>query len=212
MNNQTKIPAEKIPEIFEHAAREYAEKNQSYSVEEVIQAGVEARIPPEYIQRAIAQVQSQQNDKPPSRKLLSFNPAINTIGIIAAFILGSLLTATIAGIQPPQNRISSQVSFLEADLERANLKEVDLRGRDLSYTNFTKAKLEKADLSGSNLRNANLSRANLKNANLSGTDLRNANLSRANLKNANLVGANLDGANLSRAKLEGAIMPTGMRY
>lgn len=212
MKDQPKIPAEKIPEIFDRAARLYAEKNQSYSVEEIIQAGLEARIPPEYIQKALAQVQVQQSYKQP-RKFQFGNFPLNAIAIAAAFILGSLLTATVAGIQPTQNQqIATQVGFLETDLERANLKKVNLRDRDLSYTNFTKAKLEKADLSGSNLSHSNLSRAKLRNANLSGANLSNADLSRADLRNANLIGAHLDGANLSRAKLEGAIMPDGLRY
>jgi uncharacterized protein YjbI with pentapeptide repeats len=212
MNNQTKIPAEKIPEIFENAARLYAEKNQSYSVEEVIQAGIEARIPPEYIQKAIAQIQAQQNSKQLRKLQLRNFPLNNAIAIAAAFILGSLLTATVAGIQPTQSRGRTPTNFLETNLERANLKRIDLRGRDLSNINLTKARLDRADLSDSNLSYANLSRARLRNANLSGANLSHANLSRADLRNANLIGANLDGTDLSRARLEGAILPDGMRY
>lgn len=212
MKEQPKITAEKIPEIFDRAARLYAEKNQSYSVDEIIQVGLEARIPPEYIQQAIAQVQSQQTYKYTPHKWLQFNNLRSAIGIIAVFILGGILTAALAGIQPNQNRlVSTSIDFLATDWEGANLKKVNLRARNLSFINLTKAKLEKADLIGSNLSNTNLSRANLKGADLSGADLSNANLSRADLKNANLIGANLNGADLSRAKLEGTIMPNGTR-
>jgi len=212
MKDQPKIPADKIPEIFDRAARLYAEKNQSYSAEEIIQAGLEARIPPEYIQKAIAQVQAQQNSKQPTRRLQFSNFPLNAITIAAAFILGSLVTATVAGIQPTQSRGRTPTNFLETNLERANLKQIDLRGRDLSNINLTKARLDRADLSDSNLSHANLSRARLRNANLSGANLSRANLSRADLRNANLVGAILDGTDLSRARLEGAILPDGMRY
>lgn len=204
MNHQSKIPADKIPEIFEYAARLSAEQ-QSYSVEEVMQAGIEAKIPPESIQRAIAQFQSQQD-----KQLRGKSFPLNAIALVAAFILGSLLTATFAGIQPTQSRGTTPTNFLETNLEKANLKRIDLRGRDLSYINLTKARLDRADLSNSNLSHANLSRARLRNANLSKVNLSNANLSRADLRNANLSGANLDGTDLSRARLEGAILPDGM--
>ncbi|PPS44341.1 pentapeptide repeat-containing protein [Chroococcidiopsis sp. TS-821] len=212
MKDQPKIPAEKIPEIFDRAARLYAEKNQNYSVEEIIQAGLEARIPSEYIQRAIAQVQAEQTSKP-LRKFQFSNFPLNAIAIAAAFILGGLLTASVAGIQPTQtSRGTTSTNFLETNLERANLKRIDLRGRDLSNINLTKARLDRADLSNTNLSHANLSRARLRNANLSGANLSHANLSRADLRNANLSGAILDGTDLSRARLEGAILPDGMRY
>lgn len=118
---KAKIPADKIPEIFDRAARLYAENNHSYSVEEIIQAGLEARIPPECIKEAIAQVQAQPKNKHSARKLLCFSRTRNAVSIAVAFILGILLTATIAEMQPISNKIANQIDFLETDLEKLNL-------------------------------------------------------------------------------------------
>lgn len=47
------------PEVFALAARLYAEKNQSYSLAELAQAGAGAQIPPEFIQQAVAEIQAK---------------------------------------------------------------------------------------------------------------------------------------------------------
>jgi len=103
-----------------------------------------------------------------------------------------------------------------ADLEIAQVKGVDLVGRDLRNTDaggtfLVKAQLESADLRSAylfranlfeaNLIDANLSDANLIDANLSGANLSSANLSPAYLGFADLHGANLSSANLSSADL-----------
>ena len=116
-----------------------------------------------------------------------------------------------------------------ADLSRANLREVDLRGvnmsfvklfranlagSDLDYTNLShcdlsKAELIRADLSNANLAGArmgrvNLSYADLFKANLANTYLANADLSHADLSQVNMQNADLTRADLSGAKLIGA--------
>jgi len=74
--------------------------------------------------------------------------------------------------------------FEEANLEGANLQNVQLIS---------------VNLNGANFRNANLAGANLAHAKLLGTDLRGANLTKANLIGASAIGAKLDGANLTGA-------------
>ena len=69
-----------------------------------------------------------------------------------------------------------------ANLDEANLADVNLRGVDLSLAK---------------LRGANLERADLRGANLAGADLSNASLRDANLDSANLTGTILEGADLS---------------
>jgi curved DNA-binding protein CbpA len=86
-----------------------------------------------------------------------------------------------------------------ADLSRSNFKEKDLSGRDLSQAN-----LSYADLSDTFLHKIILEEANLQGANLKGANLLQANLRGANLKEANLIGADLSGADLSGADLSGA--------
>ena len=86
-----------------------------------------------------------------------------------------------------------------ADLSRSNFKEKDFSGRDLSQ-----ADLSYADLSDTFLHKINLEKANLQGANLKGANLLQANLKGANLKGANLIGADLSGSDLSGADLSGA--------
>ncbi|UML83073.1 pentapeptide repeat-containing protein (plasmid) [Leptospira interrogans] len=81
----------------------------------------------------------------------------------------------------------------------ANLRDVDLRGVNLSGVNLRDADLRGVNLSGVNLRGANLS-----DVNLSGVDLRGVNLSGVNLRDVDLSGADLSGANLSGVNLSGA--------
>ncbi len=62
MNHQEpRIPAELAPEVFEKASRLYAKhQNETYSLSELIEAGTEAKIPPEFIHKAVEQVQAEQ--------------------------------------------------------------------------------------------------------------------------------------------------------
>jgi curved DNA-binding protein CbpA len=86
-----------------------------------------------------------------------------------------------------------------ADLSRSNFKERDFSGRDLSQAN-----LSYADLSDTFLHKIILEGANLQGANLKGANLLQANLRNADLREANLIGADLSGSDLSGANLEGA--------
>ena len=97
---------------------------------------------------------------------------------------------------------------------RADLRDANLRGTDLSGANLRDADLRSADLSGAdlwgaylrdtNLRGADLRDANLRDANLRGADLRGADLRDAYLMNTDLSGADLRRADLSGANLRGA--------
>lgn len=94
-------------------------------------------------------------------------------------------------------------------LSRGILRNTDLSGANLQYAN-----LKDVDLSGANLTDANLSHANLENANLSGanltdTDLNYAILAGAKFKEAKLINttfhhASMGGVNLTGADIKGA--------
>lgn len=59
MNQQeVRIPEEMASEVFRVAAQLYAQHSQSYSAEELIQAGAMANIPPRFVRQAIHQVRS----------------------------------------------------------------------------------------------------------------------------------------------------------
>ncbi|HEY9878488.1 MAG TPA: LemA family protein [Leptolyngbyaceae cyanobacterium] len=55
-----RIPEDKALEVFELAARLYARQNQNCSIEALLKAGSVADIPPEYIQKALSQLQARE--------------------------------------------------------------------------------------------------------------------------------------------------------
>lgn len=75
------------------------------------------------------------------------------------------------------------------DLQRA-----DLRGVDLGFGNFSEADLSGADLTFSILENASLRGANLRNAKLKDANIRFANFSDADLRGTHLSGTDRSGA------------------
>jgi hypothetical protein len=80
----------------------------------------------------------------------------------------------------------------------SNLREKDLRRKDLSNLDLSEANMRQADLRYANLLETDMSEADLRKA-----DLRFANLTGANLSSARLNGADLRQANLSLANFEG---------
>ena len=104
------------------------------------------------------------------------------------------------------------VHLFLANLQEANLGNINLQGANLGRANLYEAKLWDANFQGANLRRTNLQGAKLWLANLQGTDLfrtnlQGAELGRTNFKEADLGHANLQGAslydaNLQRAKLK----------
>jgi len=90
------------------------------------------------------------------------------------------------------------------DYNKEFLIGVDLSGRVLVDSSFTKANLRESNLSGADLRGVSFFGANLESANLAGADLRNATLDTARFTNANLTNANLEGAFAFNAKFDGA--------
>jgi uncharacterized protein YjbI with pentapeptide repeats len=91
------------------------------------------------------------------------------------------------------------IDLVEADLERANL-----RNADLSMAGLREAHIYGADLESATLINANLSEANLDKASLKGVVAERANFCRASLREANLREARLDESHLREVRLSGA--------
>jgi uncharacterized protein YjbI with pentapeptide repeats len=111
---------------------------------------------------------------------------------------------------------SDTTTHRRADLKRAALFEVNLRGADLRGADLQEADAVRADFRAANLHGALLNKAYLPEANFAGADLTwadfgqatviRANFSEANLSAAKLIDANLGGAKLSRANLQGAFL------
>ena len=117
--------------------------------------------------------------------------------------------------QPAEFRADlREANLAGADLSRADLREANLNGANLTLAHLREANLREAHLNGAHLsradlREADLNRAYLNRAHLNGAHLREANLagadlSRADLREANLNGANLTLAHLREANLNGA--------
>lgn len=90
---------------------------------------------------------------------------------------------------------------IQPGFRRADLREVDLSGADLSFARFLGVDFEGADLSMADLSHASLIGANLWSANLSGATLHQANLARSNLWDTNLSNAELLYADLQSSEL-----------
>ena len=65
-----RIPEDTAAEVFALASQYYAEKDQSYSVLDMVEAGAEVHIPPEFIQQAIQEIQTRQKRAKQQRQLL----------------------------------------------------------------------------------------------------------------------------------------------
>jgi uncharacterized protein YjbI with pentapeptide repeats len=84
---------------------------------------------------------------------------------------------------------AGQRAFSGLSLSQADLRDIDLKGADLSY-----AELNDADLRGANLRGVDLSYAALREANLTNADLRGAMLIGTDLRQAIITNANFHDA------------------
>lgn len=88
-DEEIRIPEEIVPEVLELASRYYADYTQSFAESELVAAAKEVRIPAEFIQQAIREVQRQRQQKLERQKkatqqrqrLLSVGVAI--LGVIA---------------------------------------------------------------------------------------------------------------------------------
>jgi uncharacterized protein YjbI with pentapeptide repeats len=103
----------------------------------------------------------------------------------------------------------SHTYLRKAQLQGANLAEVDFKesaldGALLGAANLSNAKLSKATMFGAMLAGADLTKARMQALSLRAVDLRGATLVEAELQRAEFDEANLNGANLAKAHLAGA--------
>ena len=111
------IPEDTASEVFALASQYYAEKNQSYSVSNMVEAGAEVHIPPELIQQAIREIRARQKRVRQQRRMLFKVGA----GILAAIALWSGWT---------YNSLSNTES--KADLAWAQVENLLQRRADLT--------------------------------------------------------------------------------
>ncbi|MFN6526952.1 hypothetical protein [Nostoc sp. ChiSLP03a] len=113
-NSKVRIPKEIAPDVFALAAQLYAQENQDYSLEEIMQAGAEVQIPPEVIQQAIQQIQAKQIRSRDRQRKLKLILTSGGIGVAIA-LFGFWTYNTVVSNATPSGR------SLEANLPSANL-------------------------------------------------------------------------------------------
>ena len=217
-----RIPEEKTQEVFTLAAQLYAKHNQSYTVTELMEAGAEAKIPPEFIQQAIDQLQIEHSpaQSPATKRSKALVGLAIGLPLLAAIATAGWLIARNAATTAQTGELNTAPSRegpaqigggnpVAGDFKcaRANFAGQNLTGkiiRDCTGANLAGANLSGVDAESGNLSRANLSNAKLNDANLKGTDLAGANLAGADLSGADLEGANLTNTNLKGANLKNA--------
>ncbi len=101
-----------------------------------------------------------------------------------------------------EQKLRNSDNLKEIEVVLANIRGLDLRGRDLRFADFSESLLPKVDMRDANLQGAILDATSLQRAFLYGTNLQNAILHRANLQGANLKWAYLQDAQLGETKLQ----------
>ncbi|MEH2367357.1 hypothetical protein [Nostoc sp.] len=134
-NSKVRIPKEIAPDVFALAAQLYAQENQDYSLEEIMQAGAEVQIPPEMIQQAIQQIQAKQiRERDRQRKLKLI---LTSGGIGAAIALFGFWTYnTFASNATPSGR-SLEANLPSPNLPNANRLEIPPELPPTTGTTFT---------------------------------------------------------------------------
>lgn len=107
-NPEPRISKEMAPEVFALASRLYAQQEQSYSLSELMEAGAEAKIPPEYIQQAVQQIQAEHSQ---ARKRPWFKDALVGAGVaIASLSLFALAGQMGSGCHSITSMMDSQIN------------------------------------------------------------------------------------------------------
>lgn len=119
----------------------------------------------------------------------------------------------LSGAVVPSGPTPGQANFVNAQLDHASFRELDLTkaqfvGASLSNADFTRSILIESDLTGAKLTGAMLLEANLRAAVLARGNLRGASLVGAEMENLDGTGADFEEANASASSLQGAHLYT----
>lgn len=115
-DSEIRISENIVPKILALASRNYADRIQSYSVSDLVQAGVEAQIPPELVQQAIKKIQARQKRAKQQRQRFL---KIGT-GILAAIALWGIWTYN--SLSRADSNVDAAWAQVENQLQRqANL-------------------------------------------------------------------------------------------
>jgi LemA protein len=122
MANQP-IPEDQASQVFDLAARLYNQHNDSYTLDDLTQAGAEVDIPPEFIEAALAQLQAkaataqQQRQRVQARK-----HQLKLAGLIAGIVMLGAIALTYNNLATA----SQQVDLAWAQVENQFQRRADL--------------------------------------------------------------------------------------
>jgi hypothetical protein len=127
MNNQTNgINRDLAPEIFQLAAELYAQKQQEYSLDELVLIGKEAKIPAEFIQQAVELIQDKNQNqkikvikKLPKLKVALLGIAITTVTLFISGISYKMIFAN-------QDNSESKIGILPGEIKTKHSGNVEL--------------------------------------------------------------------------------------
>lgn len=109
---EPKIPEQLTPEVFAIASRLYATANQEYSLAELEQAGLEAQIPPEFIQQAVREIKTQEIQTRNQRQKLKI------FGVSLGVVLSVWGIWTYNSLNDAEQRVESAWAQVENQFQR----------------------------------------------------------------------------------------------
>ncbi|MGB3208863.1 MAG: LemA family protein [Crinalium sp.] len=110
--DNTRIPQGMTQELFAAACRLYAEECQEYSLEELLEAGAEAQIPPEFIEQAYQEILTKIKQKQERRKKLII--ILASVGVV----LGGWGILIYNGIASAAQKVDADWAQVENQLQR----------------------------------------------------------------------------------------------
>ncbi|MFP4319256.1 MAG: LemA family protein [Phormidium sp.] len=114
-----KIPDELAPEILEIASRYYSESQNSYSLAELQDAGAEVQIPPEFIEKALQDVQAKkQQEQQQQQQSQERRKTVQWIVAGVAVILSLWGIAAYNGLTSRAQNVEARWAQVENQLQR----------------------------------------------------------------------------------------------
>jgi len=114
-----RIPDQMAPEVFDLAARLYAQHNQSYSVDDLVAAGSEVQIPPEFVQEALRQVQANQlQEQQQQQQARSRRKQLQMVAIGAGVVIAGWLGLTYNALSGAEQNVALAWAQVENQLQR----------------------------------------------------------------------------------------------
>ncbi len=131
------IPEKLVPRVFEIASQLHAQKNQKYSLQELLEAGAEADIPPEFIQQALQEIETKKIQSLDQKRRVS----LTLIGVILSLLLWGGWTYN--SFSNAQQKVDTAWAQVENQLQRRADLIPRLVARTQTYTEQEQAMVDR---------------------------------------------------------------------